>query len=350
MTLAPQSANLQAGETALHAIRKPYLLVVGDMEDRDHAKTALGLRDWCPQDCIGQLRLTDAAIDLGLPDMTPRQARESGAGTAVLGITPAGGALPRNWLSILLAALEAGLDIASGLHMRLADIPEVAARARALGRSLHDVRHNSVEFQVGSGLRRPGKRMLMVGTDCAVGKKYSALSIAQALKARGRDVTFRATGQTGVLIAGRGVVIDTVPVDFASGAAEALSPANDPGHWDIIEGQGSLFHPSFAAVTLGLVHGSQPDLMVLCHDPARPHIADHPDYPIPTLPAAVAAYTQAARLTNTAARVGGIALNTAAFAAEEARDLMTQARRETGLPAVDPMRGGLETFLDALDL
>ena len=332
----------------VHELRKPYLLLLGDMEDRTHAKTALGLRDWCREDCVGQLRFNDQAVDLGLPDLTVEQAREQGVGTLVIGITPSGGKLSETWHPALLAALEAGLDLASGLHVKLADIPAIADRARQLGRTLHDVRHTPRRPEVGNGLKRTGKRMLMVGTDCVVGKKYTALALARAMKARGVDADFRATGQTGVLIAGRGVAVDAIISDFISGAAEAISPANHPDHWDIIEGQGSLYHPSFAAVTLGLVHGSQPDAMVLCHNPARLHIADHPDYPIPPLGEAIEAYVAAARLTNKAARVVAISLNTEAFNEAQSASLLQAAQSETGLPSFDPVRSNLGPVLDAL--
>ncbi|MGV3490987.1 MAG: DUF1611 domain-containing protein [Devosia sp.] len=336
-------------EIPVHEIAKPYLLLVGDMEDRGHAKTGLGLRDWCPDDCIGQYRFNERAVDLGLPQLTPAEARAKGVGTMVIGITPAGGRIAENWHATLIEALEAGLDIASGLHARLSDIPAVAEAAKRLGRKLHDVRHSPRATHVGSGLKRPGKRMLMVGTDCVVGKKYTALALSRAMTARGMNADFRATGQTGVLIAGRGVAIDAVVSDFLSGIVEALSPANDPEHWDVIEGQGSLFHPSFAAVTLGLVHGSQPDAMVLCHNPRRTTILDHPDYPTPALAVAIAAYTQAAHLTNKAARVVAISLNTEGFSDAESASLLAAASAETGLPAFDPVRTPLGPVLDQLE-
>ena len=128
-------------------------------------------------------------------------------------------------------------------------------------------------FKVGTGEKRAGKRLLTVGTDCAVGKKYTALAIEKTLRARGVDANFRATGQTGIFISGRGIAIDSVIADFIAGAAEWLSPANQPEHWDIIEGPGSLFNPAYAGVTLGLVHGSQPDALVICHDARRTRIS-----------------------------------------------------------------------------
>ena len=162
----------------------------------------------------------------------------------------------------------------------------------------------------GTGKKRSGKRVLTVGTDCAVGKKYTALAIEKEMRSRGVDADFRATGQTGIFISGRGIAVDSVVSDFVSGAAEWLSPAAAPQHWDVIEGQGSLFHPAYAGVTLGLIHGSQPDVMVLCHDLARTGIADYDGYAIPSYEACFEAYLAAARLTNPAARFAGVSLNT----------------------------------------
>ena len=156
--------------------------------------------------------------------------------------------------------------------MKLGDNAEIAAAAAKHGRKLFDVRHSAERFATGKGAKRPGKRLLTVGTDCSVGKKYTALALERAMRARGLNADFRATGQTGVFISGRGVSVDAVVADFIAGAAEWLTPANDPGHWDVVEGQGSLFHPSFAGVTLGLLHGAQPDAFVVCHEPTRtPH-------------------------------------------------------------------------------
>lgn len=349
------SANKQESvatprDLPVHVVRKPYLLMIGDMADPKNAKTALGLKDWCPEDCVGQFRLSESAVDTGLADLSPREAHAAGARTLVIGITPPGGQLPDSWIATLHEALDAGLDIASGLHMRLDEIADIAAHATALGRTLHDVRHPKRSFEVGTGLPRSGKRMLMVGTDCAVGKKYTALAIHRALRERGINADYRATGQTGILIAGRGIAVDAVVSDFVSGAAEALSPANDVDHWDIIEGQGSLFHPSFAAVTLGLIHGSQPDMMVLCHMAGRKHVSSQPEFPVPGLAEAIALNETVARIVNPAARVVGVSVSTPNLDEQEARDELARATAETGLPAFDPMRLGLDVFLDGLDL
>lgn len=333
----------------LHELRKPYLLLIGDQDNPINAKTAYGLRDWVPEACLGQQRFTDAAVDLGLRELSPRQAAALGAKTLIVGIAPPGGQLPASWYAVLVEALEAGLDLAAGLHQRLRDIPQIAHCARRVGREIHDVRHCDAVFPVGRGVRRSGRRLLTVGTDCAVGKKYAALAICKEMATRGHRVDFRATGQTGILISGRGIAVDAVVGDFLSGAAEALSPANVADHWDIIEGQGSLFHPAYAAVTLGLVHGSQPDALVLCHDLARKTLSSFPEFPVVSLEEAMPAYLSAARLVNPGAHFIGVALNTATLAPDEAKVVLARTSERLALPCVDPMRTGVSPLVDALE-
>lgn len=339
----------QSVVNGVHELRKPYLLLIGDMDNRVNAKTAMGLRDWVPEACVGQLRFSHRAIDLGLPELSPREAAARGAKTLVIGIAPPGGQLPASWHGILMEALEAGLDLAAGLHQRLKGIPEIAGGAARLGRQIHDVRHCDMTFPVGTGSPRTGRRLLTVGTDCAVGKKYTALAIAKEMAARGHRVDFRATGQTGILISGRGIAVDAVVSDFLSGAAEALSPANTADHWDIIEGQGSLFHPAYAAVTLGLVHGSQPDALVLCHDVARKTLAYFPHVPVVPLEHALTAYLAAARLTNPKVRFVGVALNTSPLSDEMAREFLERTAERLHLRCVDPIRTGVDPFVTALE-
>ena len=252
-------------------LKPPFLLYLGDIAEVTYAKTASGIAYWRPEVARGQMRFADSPADLGLPDMSIEEAVDAGIQTLVIGVASAGGVLPLHWIPHLKQALEAGLDVANGLHTRLEDIPELHDAARAGGSKLHDVRFPSRNFSVGTGDPRPGRRLLSVGTDCAVGKMYTSLALHKEMSARGIKTDFRATGQTGILIAGSGVSIDAVVADFISGAAEWLSPANEPDHWDVIEGQGSLFHPSYASVSMGLLHGSQPDAFVVCHEAERTH-------------------------------------------------------------------------------
>lgn len=330
-------------------ISTPYLVFLGDVKNPLDAKTGRGLKDWRPDLCVGQLRHPDCAVDLGLPDMTPAQAVAAGARSLVIGVAPSGGSMNPRWLDSLLEALDAGLDLVSGMHTSLAKVEPLRDAARRCGRTLVDVRVPPGNIPLANGRRRSGRRMLMVGTDCCVGKKYSALALHRAMEKRGMDASFRATGQTGLLIAGEGIPMDAVVSDFLAGAAEMLSPDNRPGHWDVIEGQGSLFHPAYAAVTLGLVHGSQPDALVLCHDALRDEIDEFPGYKIPPLDVCMQRYLDAARLTNPDTRFIGISVNTSALAADARAAYLDKVRTETGLPCTDPIIDGVDALLDELE-
>ena len=330
------------------ALRKPYLLYLGDAVLKSDCKTAFGLRDWCGVDVIGEWSLPASRVSLGVPRLSPARAAALGAGSLVVGVAPTGGVLPDHWQDDLEAALEAGLDVVSGLHTRLASFPRLARAAEARGARLVDVRHSGTTYAVASGRKRTGRRVLTVGTDCALGKKYTALALARALQEKGIAATFRATGQTGIMIAGSGIAVDALVADFLAGAAEALSPDNAADHWDVIEGQGSLFHPAYAAVTLGLLHGSQPDAIVLCHAPERLTIEEYPDYPIPPLREAIDAYLHAGRLTNRCIRCVGVSINSEALTDTEWRDYQSRLEGDLGLPVCDPMRGGVDRLATAL--
>jgi uncharacterized NAD-dependent epimerase/dehydratase family protein len=329
-------------------IASPYLLFLGDAPDIATAKTAAGIRQWRGELCAGQLHLPGCRVDLGLPDLTPHEAQSRGIRTLIIGIANDGGFIAPHWVPSIVSALEAGLDVASGLHEPLADVPEIAAAAQRTGRRLIEVRQPAESFMPGTGRKRSGQRLLTVGTDCAVGKKYTALAIEKDLRSRGVDADFRATGQTGIFISGRGIAVDSVVSDFVSGAAEWLSPAAAPQHWDVIEGQGSLFHPAYAGVTLGLIHGSQPDVMVLCHDFARTGIADYDGYAIPSYEACFEAYLGAARLTNPAARFAGVSLNTSSVDEAAAGRAVADVAARTGLPCCDPIRHGVAPIVDRI--
>ncbi|HIJ63863.1 MAG TPA: DUF1611 domain-containing protein [Rhodospirillaceae bacterium] len=329
-------------------IASPYLLFLGDAADSLAAKTAAGIAYWRPQAALGQFRLPGCRADLGLPDLTPAEAAAAGARTMVIGVANRGGILSDGWRLALLEALDHGLDLAAGLHQRLDEIPELAARAGMLRRRLFDVRQPDRPFAVATGAARPGRRCLTVGTDCSVGKMYTALALERELRTRGLAADFRATGQTGILICGAGVSVDAVVGDFISGATEWLAPGNDDGHWDLIEGQGSLFHPSYAGVSLGLLHGAQAHRLVMCTEPGRPHMRGLPGRPLPPLADCIALNETCARLTNPAARVAGISANTSAMAPAEAERWLAETADQLGLPAVDPLRQGVGALADAL--
>lgn len=328
-------------------IEHPYLLFLGDARDALAAKTALGIVDWRREWCLGQMRLEGCKADAKLPDMNPREAAAAGVKTMVIGVVNAGGVLTESWIDIIVDAIEQGLDIASGLHMRLGDIPQIAEAAQKHGAKLHDVRLSSQRFATGKGDKRPGMRLLTVGTDCSVGKKYTALALEKGMRDKGFDAEFKATGQTGVFISGRGAAIDAVVADFISGAVEWISPDAAPDHWDLVEGQGSLFHPSFAGVSLGLLHGAQPDAFVVCHEPTRRTMRGV-NTPLPTIGDVIHMTIACGRLTNPAIRCVGIAINTEALSEDEAKAEIARTSKTYGLPATDPVRFGVEPIVDEL--
>lgn len=328
-------------------ITAPYLMFLGDVPDALAAKTAYGIVDWRPEWCLGQLRLPGCKADLRIPDMTIAEAAAKGARTMVVGVVNAGGVLPDHWVDVIVQAIEAGFDIASGLHTRLASKPAIAEAAQRHGRQLFDVRHTDRTFATGKGTKRSGLRLLTVGTDCSAGKKYTALALEREMRARGMDADFRATGQTGVFISGRGVAIDAVVADFISGAVEWIAPEAAPTHWDLVEGQGSLFHPSFAGVSLGLLHGAQPDAFVVCHEPTRKTMRGVA-HPLPTIQQVIDLTVTCGRLTNPAIRPVGIAINTQALDEAAARAYLEETARAHDLPATDPVRFGVGPIVDRL--
>lgn len=329
-------------------IKKPYLLFLGDAPDTLAAKVAIGIKQWHPEYCVGQLRMEGCQADCGLTDMTIAEAKAAGAQTLVIGVANRGGVISDKWLAVLTEALEAGMDLAAGLHNKLNDITELKELASTLGRSLFDVRYPTQSFPVASGKKRSGKRVLPVGTDCSCGKMYTALAIEKEMVERSMNATFRATGQTGILVSGAGISVDSVVADFISGAVEVLSPENDADHWDVIEGQGSLYHPSFAGVTTGLIHGAQPDALILCHEPTRTHMRGLPHYAVPGIKECMQANIAMAQLTNPNVKFVGISVNTSQLSEAEADKVMAEIEAETGLPAVDPFRQGVGRIVDEL--
>ncbi|WP_116085425.1 N-acetyltransferase DgcN [Tropicimonas sp. IMCC34011] len=329
-------------------IETPYLLFLGDAPDPLAAKVAQGIRDWRPDYSIGQLRLDGCKADMRLPDMTLEEARDAGAKTLVIGVANRGGIISETWRSVLGDALRAGFDIASGLHNLLRDEPELVRIAKEEGRTLHDVRVPTVKYPIANGEKRKGKRVLAVGTDCSVGKMYTGLALEKAMSEKGMKATFRATGQTGILITGEGVPLDAVIADFMAGSVEWLTPDNDDDHWDVIEGQGSLFHASYSGVTLALIHGGQPDALVLCHEPTRTHMRGLPGYGLPTLEEVRDLSLQMARRVNEGCEVVGISINTYGMDQAEADAYLAEVEDRMGLPTVDPFRQGAGRLADAL--
>jgi uncharacterized NAD-dependent epimerase/dehydratase family protein len=319
---------------------QPYLLFLGDTSEASYAKTAFGLADWAADRCVGELAIGGCSVTTGLPRLSSVEARAAGARSLVIGVANVGGVIGDNWVAALVEAMEAGLDIVSGLHVRLASLPALAEAAKRTGQRLIDVRTPPSQIPVGNGRRRSGKRLLTVGTDCALGKKYTALALHRAFVARGIDADFRATGQTGIMIAGGGIPMDAVISDFEAGAAEILSPDAPADHWDLIEGQGSIFNPAYAAVSLGLLHGSQPDVFVVCHDPGRKVVLGMESFALPTIEEVIDLTIRLGSRTNPNIRCGGVSFNTSAYDAETAESVIAEERQRLGLPVADPIRGG----------
>lgn len=328
---------------------QPYLLFLGDTTEPSFAKTAFGLVDWARDRCVGEYAVAGCTVSTGLPRLTPAEAHAVGARSLVIGVANQGGIIGDAWVAALTEALDAGLDLVSGMHMRLVSVPALAEAAARLGRRLIDVRVPPPAIPVGTGRKRSGKRLLTVGTDCALGKKYTALALHRAFVARGIDADFRATGQTGIMIAGGGIPMDAVVSDFEAGAAEILSPDAASDHWDVIEGQGSIFNPAYAAVSLGLLHGSQPDVFVVCHDPTRKMILGLDGFALPSVEEVIDLTIRLGSRTNPAIRCAGVSLNTSRLADVEAEALLAAERARLGLPVADPIRGGpaFDALVDA---
>jgi uncharacterized NAD-dependent epimerase/dehydratase family protein len=323
------------------------LIFIGDADDGLTAKTGQGIVDWRPEWALAQCRLPQCQADLGLPEMSVQQAAQAGAKTFVIGTVNFGGVIPPQWIDTIVSAIENGMDVASGLHTRLDSIAEIESAARRNGRRLLDVRHARENFKTGSGIKRTGKRLLTVGTDCSIGKMYTSLSIHRDLQELGIKADFRATGQTGIFIAGSGVAVDAVVADFISGAAEWLTPDAEEDHWDVVEGQGSLFHPAFAGVSLGLLHGTQPDAFVVCHEPTRKTMR-RVEIPIPSIEDLIDLTIDIGKAVNPEIRCVGIAMNTQNLSPDESERMIKATSDRLSLPVTDPVRFGARCITEYL--
>lgn len=330
-------------------IKTPYCLFIGGATDELSIKIALGIADWRPELAVSEFALPSCTVSAGLQTMSIEGSAAAGANTLVLGFVNCGGSIDPLWVPHILNAIERGMDIASGLHQRLDSIPEIAQHAKKYHVNLIDVRHPTQTFKTANGVKRSGKRLLTVGTDCSVGKMYSSLAIHRAMRAKNWDVSFKATGQSGIFIAGSGVAIDCVVSDFIAGAVEQLSPSASEDHWDIIEGQGSLFHPAFAGVSLGLLHGAQPDALILCHAEQRAHMRGIPGRPLPSLEETMTVNLKAAKITNPDARFIGVSVNTSMLNNNQSFEICQQYEQTFELPCVDPVRHGVDRLLANLE-
>ena len=344
--------------------RRLVLLAEGRFGNHS-SKTAVGLVRFAPESVVAVLDSAHAGQDvagaLGAPDVgvgipvvaTFAEALELQPTALLIGIAPVGGLLPAEWRPIIVQALVAGLEVISGLHLFLQEDPEFAAAALRGNSRIWDVRQPPADraMRIGQGVsHRPGSHTIyFAGTDCNVGKMTAALVMDRAARARGWDCAFAATGQTGIMIAGSGLPVDRLISDFTSGGVEALVTELAEQHdWVFVEGQGSLGHPAYAPVTLGLVHGAAPDAFILCHEAGRRVVHGFPQYTIPPLAEVMAMYTAATRWLGRTTPFVGVALNTFGLPEDAARAAIASVAAETGLPTTDPVRYGAELLLDAL--
>lgn len=341
--------------------RRIAILAEGSFSPRD-AKTAVGVLRYRAEEVVAVIDSTragrSAAACAGVGGSIPvvadvPAAAELGADTLLIGIAPQGGELPAIWRAWVLEALTRGWDVLSGLHVFLADDAELEATARRGGGTIHDVRRPRVGRPIGTGraARVDAHVVLTVGTDCNVGKMTAGLELERELNRRGVRAAFVATGQTGILIAGRGIPADAVVSDFLAGAVEvAVLEAAEAAEVVIVEGQGSLHHPGYSAVTLGLLHGACPSSLVLCHWAGRTSMTlggERDARPLPALEESLRAAETASEWV-VSARVVGIALNTLDLGEEAARAECHDSGRRLGVPATDPVRFGAGPLAEAV--
>lgn len=336
--------------------RRLMLLCEGSL-DSNTAKTAVGLLAWCPQDVVAIVDSTQAGGDpealigfgRGVPIVASvGEAVALGANQVIVGVANPGGVLVPGFRERIIEALAAGCDVVSGLHEILSDDHELAALATEHHATIYDVRLVP-DVPVGTNRARalPNRRVLTVGSDCNVGKMMTTLAMVRLLTERGEDARFIATGQTGIMISGAGYCIDRAISDFASGIAERMILDEADHRWLMVEGQGSIDHPSYSGVTLSLLHGTAPQALVLCHVASRAGRRHDEGSPLLPLPEYVRLYETIAEPIQPA-RVLGVSLNTRDLPEAEARDAVRRAEDATGLPATDPIRFGAEPLVDAL--
>jgi uncharacterized NAD-dependent epimerase/dehydratase family protein len=332
------------------------LIILTDGYNHAHvAKTAICVIRYRPEEVVAILDPPGAGKTcqelLGVGGSIPvvgSLAEAPGANTLLIGIAPPGGKLPPPWRAIILEAIRRKLDILSGLHQFLSDDPEFSQAAREHGVRLIDVRMNQ-ERDVANrqGIREGCLRIHTIGTDCSVGKMLTSVEVVRGLKQRGADAKFVATGQTGILVEGDGCAVDRVISDFVSGAAEKLVLANQHHEVLVVEGQGTLFHPRYSCVTLGLLHGSIPDGLILCYEMGRDRIFGMEEFPLPSLRQAITFYEMAANIMHPC-RVIGVAINGNTFSNAEVAAERQRVRKELGLPVCDVIRHGPGELVDAV--
>ncbi len=341
----------------------PRFLVVADGDFSPMtSKTANSVIRYLPDRTVGVLDRQQAGKTvqevLGFGGALPvvgsmREGLALGPTAVLIGIAPVGGRMPAEWRAWLAEALDHGCDLWSGLHTFLGDDPLLAEKARAGGRKIFDLRRPPADLPIASGLAKTVEPLvvLTVGTDCNVGKMTAQLQLTRRLNERGVRTRFVATGQTGIMIEGWGIAVDAVVADFIAGAAErlVLEGARD-ADVVLVEGQGSINHPGYSGVTLGLLHGSCPDALILCHQCTREYLGDYREAAwlrIPPLTEYIRLYETIGSAVHPT-KVIGISLNTYDMTEAEARRACETASRETGLPTTDPVRFDAGPLVDAV--
>ena len=337
---------MAAGEPTL-------ILAEGFSADTHYGKTMRGVLRYRREDVVAILDSERAGeTEQGIPVVADvAAALEHEPRVALVGVATQGGRFPVAWRAILAECVRAGLAIENGLHQMLGDDPELRPLADEHGVELRDLRRppEGLDCPTGENLEVPARIVLTVGSDCAIGKMTVALELDRAARARGIASVFVPTGQTGIAIAGWGISVDAVVADFLAGATERLVVEGHRRGGDLlwVEGQGSLVHPAYSGVTLGLFHGSAPHALVLCHRAGTTEVEGYPGHPLPSLPELVELHERMS-LPARPARVAAVALNTAGLDEEAAAAAAAEAARDTGLPAADPVRDGAESLLDGV--
>jgi uncharacterized NAD-dependent epimerase/dehydratase family protein len=334
--------------------RKRYLVLAeGKSGDPHYGKTARGVIRYSPHPVVAVLDSTRAGETMdGIPVVgTVNDSLCFNPTTAIVGVATQGGRFPPAWRDLLKSAIAKGLDVESGLHEFISDDPELSELAARHRVELRDLRRPPPGLSVptGENLKVPGTIVLTVGSDCAIGKKTVAVELDLEARKQGLASVFVPTGQTGIAIAGWGIAVDAVISDFLAGAAEWLVVEGSRRGGDLlfVEGQGSLAHPAYSGVTLGLMHGAAPHLFVLCHKAGAREVEGFPGHPLPSLPELVDLHERIS-LPARPGKVAAIALNTAGLDEDAARAAIDEAGAETGLPADDPVRFGAGTLLAAV--
>ncbi|MBA3484061.1 MAG: DUF1611 domain-containing protein [Pirellulales bacterium] len=318
-------------------------------------KTASCILRYRPEEVVALLDSTQAGRTteelLGVGGATPVVGHLNDAPTAntlLIGIAPSGGRIPPAWKSIILDALIRGMNVVSGLHEFIGDNPEFAAAAKKSGATITDVRKNDEQdVSHRKNIREECLRIHTVGQDCSIGKMLVAVELTNALKAEGHDAKFIATGQTGIMVEGDGVPIDRVIADFVAGAIEKQVLANQHHEMLVVEGQGSISHPKYSAVTLGLLHGCAPHGMIMCYEAGRTHIHGMEYLPLKPIGQLIDVYETMANLVSPS-KVIGIAINSRRLSADQAAAERDKARQEFGLPVCDVVRDGPDELIQAI--